>query len=171
MGHKLSLILFNNPLLFSPDFSLRSFELYTLQLFCATLKVVQISDPLMILFALIVSIGRLENSRFIDLGRPKVDIMPQGRPLADVERRHILRASQVGGQSANKKRKMSTDISSIDRVRFLLDFYVLHINVIYFGRFILIKFPNFFISSGCNSAAPDRSDPHTDETTYSLYRI
>ena len=71
----------------------------------------------------------MENGRFIDLGKPKVDVMPQPRPSADAERRNMFGASQVGGQSANRKRKMSSDISSIDRVRLLFDFHILNINV------------------------------------------
>ena len=104
----------------------------------------------------------MENGRFIDLGKPRVEVMPQPRPSADAERRTMFGVSQVGGKSANRKRKMSSDISSIDRVRLPFDFHVLHINVIYFGRFILIKFSNYFISSGCNSAASERKDQTID---------
>ena len=75
----------------------------------------------------------MEDGRFIELGKPKVEVMPSARQSAESERRLIFSASQVGGQSANKKRKMSTEISSIDRVKLFFDIHVLHINFMFFG--------------------------------------
>lgn len=59
----------------------------------------------------------MENGKYIDVNKPRVEIMPSARP-AESERRRMFRATHAGGRSTNKNntKKSSTVASVIDRV-------------------------------------------------------